>query len=94
MPIDVPPTRLPMVWTPKTGSRARHIWPRLGWDCAMGILDDKTRRILSDGKIFDAMHRLADHQSTEHGYKVEVKIPAKDGGHPTVKQVIIRKVTR
>lgn len=60
----------------------------------MGILDDNTRRILSDGKILEAMHKLADRQSSDRGYKVEVTVPAKGGGQPTTKQVIIRKVTR
>jgi hypothetical protein len=60
----------------------------------MGILDDNTRRILRDGKVLDAMHRMADRQPSDRGVKVEISMPNRNGRDSVTKQVIIRKVVR
>lgn len=56
----------------------------------MGIIDDNTRRLLRDGRILRAMHKMASRQPTGRGVKVEVAVPNRDG-KKTV-QVIVRRV--
>jgi hypothetical protein len=62
----------------------------------MGILDDKTLRLLRDGQVLGTMHRLsgpsADRVSTsERGVKLEVRVTDKRGAE-RMQRVILKKV--
>ena len=62
----------------------------------MGILDDKTLRILRDGQVLGTMHRLSDRPAdtvaaSERGVKLEVRVTDKHGTERT-QRVILKKV--
>ena len=63
----------------------------------MGILDDKTLRLLRDGRVIDTMHRLSERpagraSASGGGVKLEVRVRDKYGAERT-KRVILKKVT-
>jgi hypothetical protein len=62
----------------------------------MGIINDKTLRLLRDGKVLGTMHRLSDRpadavSTSEHGVKLEVRVTDKHGSERT-QRVILKKV--
>lgn len=59
----------------------------------MGILDDKTLRILRDGRVIGAMHRLSGSPTdpSDRGVKVEVRVRDKHGAQRT-QRVILKRV--
>jgi hypothetical protein len=63
----------------------------------MGILDDKTLKILRDGQVIGTMHKLSERpadrvSASERGVKLNVRIRDKHGAERT-QRVILKKVS-
>jgi hypothetical protein len=56
----------------------------------MGILEKNTVRLLRDGRVIEALHRVSNERSS--GATVKVRVTNPDGSSQ-VKKVIVRKVT-